>query len=203
MSDILCYFMRHGETKLNNKDEFRGWSDDKEASLTPEGAKSILESAEWLCRYKIPIDTLVCSDLERVIQSAEIVAKKFAIAEITTMKNWRTLNIGEWEGTPKADHDLIPYFLNKNKKIPGGESLLECENRFVEALIDTMDIIKEGKNVLVVTSGTACGFVYGMQNLGEHLYEHYEGPVEPSGIMELRMDSAIPLTSPREINLHS
>lgn len=149
--DISFLLSRHGTTKLNEKEKYRGWSDDPEAALDDNGIKQAKIAGQFLNRLPIYIDFIYCSDLDRAIHTAAIIAGILGIKDIHPDKRLRPLDVGELAGESKSDNPIHEYLDDKNLEFPGGESVDDFEKRqedFSEDLFKRIAVTK-GK-ILVV-----------------------------------------------------
>jgi len=128
----LLYGLRHGQTELNAEKRFRGWT---EVPLDEQGRKDAKEAAKFLKDKGIHM--IYCSDLNRAVETAQIVAKELGIDKVWTDYRLRPWNMGELTGQKrdeKSVKELDEYIDNPDWKIPGGESLDEFAARCQEAL---------------------------------------------------------------------
>lgn len=129
MLSNLFLMLRHGPTKLNQSDEYRGWSNGPDAELNNDGLWAAREAASFLTNYKFPIKKVICSDLSRAMHTAQIVASINGIPEIEIDIRLKPLNVGRLAGKKKSENPIDKYLANKSKKFPGGESVNEFEAR--------------------------------------------------------------------------
>lgn len=93
---MTIYFVRHGETYFNYYGRMQGWSN---MPLTPTGIKNVEKSARGLADIKF--DAVYTSDLQRTIDTAEIILKenrRSQIDEIISMPEFREVFFGSFEG---------------------------------------------------------------------------------------------------------
>ena len=93
---VTFYFIRHGETYLNLLGRMQGWAN---APLTPGGIEVVYKSARGLADVRF--DAVYTSDLQRTIDTAEIILKENHHAdhlEIVPMKEFREVFFGYFEG---------------------------------------------------------------------------------------------------------
>lgn len=83
------YLIRHGETEMNQKGCYYGWTDCSLSELGISQAHSLKAAFE-----AIPIDVTVASDLKRAVETARIIRDD----GIITDNRLRELNFGSWEG---------------------------------------------------------------------------------------------------------
>lgn len=149
MTDI--YLIRHGETELNSKGVYYGWTD---CRLNDRGLAQAEELAEIL--QHVSFDVVISSTLERAVETAVIVSG-FSRDGIILDERLREMNFGEWEGM---------HFTDAQKKYrqeselwcsdwykaapPSGESLEDMFCR-VKSCIDDITEQYRGKKILIVS----------------------------------------------------
>lgn len=148
--------IRHGQTNWNLEGRYQGQSDIPLNSTGIEQARliaEILRNEEFNAVYS--------SDLLRALRTAEIITEHHDSLKINTDSRLREVNQGEWEGlTRDAIRDRYPKIweaLRKNPvsfRPPGGETVVEVQNRVTAALNDISALYPDG-NVLVVSHGLA------------------------------------------------
>jgi len=124
------FLVRHGETKWNVKEVFRGQID---IELNETGMQQAGLLAEYLSNIKI--DAIYSSALKRALTTAEKIASFHNIKVVTT-PGLMDLNFGEWQGLPRQEvknryEELYNKWIShpEQVKIPGGESLSEIRTR--------------------------------------------------------------------------
>lgn len=122
---IVSYFVRHGETAANARNEFRGPLNiplDEKGIQQAEGVRGFLKN--------ITLGTAYASDMDRVLHTADIALKDKDISPSVT-PDLRSWNVGHFAGQPKPENQFqIKYYQeNPDEKIPGGESLNEFRKR--------------------------------------------------------------------------
>lgn len=145
------FLVRHGETELNEKGVYCGWTD---CGLSSKGVMQAEDLAEIL--RDIRFDAVISSSLSRAVETAVIVSGCTADS-IVKDDRLRELNFGDWEG---MNHREV---MEKHKEAwekwscdwenaapPKGESFSQMLSR-VKSCIE--DILKEykGKKVLIVS----------------------------------------------------
>lgn len=139
MSVEIKYFV-HGTTTDNIQKLATGW-------LPGELSEKGIAQAEALANTIKDeyFDIVICSDLNRAIQSANI---DFANRNIPIVQDWRIreCNYGDLNG---KDAKLVNYSEHIKQPFPNGESLLDVEARISDFL---NDLIKnyDGKKIAVV-----------------------------------------------------
>ncbi len=139
----MIYFARHGQTNLNKQKILQGHIDEP---LNEVGVLQAIELAKTL--ESVKFDYIFCSPLKRAMATAEAVAK-YQETNITPDSRIVELYIGEMQGKPYTEENLIEYL--KNPKAYGGESLSELFERVKEFMV-LLEKIKD-KNILIVSHG--------------------------------------------------
>jgi probable phosphoglycerate mutase len=134
MEHRLIYLIRHGEIQGVAKKCYIGQTN---LPLSNDGIKQAYYLQKVLSG--MPISAIFCSDLKRTINTAQIVAGKQNIA-ITTLKELREINLGEWDGkTFEEVRKFYPQEFKKrgediiNFRLPGGESFKDLQERVIRA----------------------------------------------------------------------
>ena len=147
-------FVRHGEAEGNIERNFHGHYN---SNLTENGRVQIKLTAERLKGEEI--DVIYSSDLNRTYETALAIAEGRNI-NVVKNENLREINGGKWEDVPwDALPVLFPesydYWLRDPQKLvmPGGESMVEFQNRVVSAVWEIVKLHKN-KNILIATHGT-------------------------------------------------
>ena len=120
----ITYFV-HAATTDNENGIATGWDD---GELSELGIKQSQELADVLKDQKF--DLVVCSDLKRAVQTAEIAfGDKFLTLQD---KSLRGVNYGQFNGKPKENVEPLERWIDK--PFPGGESYRDVEKRIRELL---------------------------------------------------------------------
>jgi broad specificity phosphatase PhoE len=168
----------------NDEDGFRGgWS---KRGLITEGFEQSRLLGEYLRNNKdlYNIKTIISSDLNRALQTANEVAKNLYLP-ITKSIEWRETNNGELAGMPNSEAERkYPglYFssLRMEERYPGGESPLENFNRIKNTFNNLCEDIVNQKidsNVLVLTHGGVINIIYHILNNKEWTNKNKSYPV--------------------------
>lgn len=118
MSVKIIYFV-HGTTTDNIEHKATGWMP---GILSEKGINQIKELKKLININEI--DLVICSDLQRAIDSAEYLFKD--IKEIIHDDRIRECNYGDFNG---QDSSLVKYEEHINNKFANGESLKDVEER--------------------------------------------------------------------------
>jgi broad specificity phosphatase PhoE/2'-5' RNA ligase len=156
----ILYLIRHGKTALDSEpgkptDIVTGW---RNVPVTAEGKKIANETGEAL--KDAGIEKIVCSDLQRAVQTAKIVCEHVGCEDIEPTRGLRPWNLGDFEGqdSKSVAEKLKPYIEDPTKKVPGGESKDEyVERYFGDDGIDlALKHVDQGKIVALVTHSWNC-----------------------------------------------
>jgi broad specificity phosphatase PhoE len=123
---ICAYFVRHGTTKLNESNCFRG---PLNVDLDDKGKKQ----AEQLARYfkNTNFSAAYHSSKKRTKDTLEPIIKGKKIKG-KLVKDFDALNVGDFAGQPKNEENVqkIKYYQeHPEEKIPGGERLNDFRKR--------------------------------------------------------------------------
>jgi broad specificity phosphatase PhoE len=135
IQDVLFYINRHGTTKLNEEDLYRGWSDDDDAALDARGIRQAEIAGHFFRRLPVKFGYLTSSDLGRATHTAAIIGKILGITDIYADPRLRPLNVGDYTGKSKEKNSVLYYIQNPDVKFPGGESLNEFRKRQADASV--------------------------------------------------------------------
>lgn len=147
------YLVRHGETQLNQKGCYYGWTDCGLSEKGVQEAQCLGKSFE-----RIKYDAIISSDLKRAFETAEILnTKKGPILED---KRLRELNFGLWEG---LNHEQLQELYKEqwdrwtadwiNTAPTEGESFLELYQRVTECMEELLNKYKDQTIVVVSHKG--------------------------------------------------
>ncbi len=156
MPTTTLYLVRHGETDYNRQRIVQGRGID--APLNATGRRQ----AEALARRfaQIPLDALYSSPLQRAAATAEAIRCYHPQVPFYLMKDLEEMGWGTLEGKPYAPPyaEQIDYAYARwqageyGYRIPGGESILDVQQRALRALEQILEA-QAGRTVLVVTHG--------------------------------------------------
>ncbi len=150
---MKLYLVRHGETDMNVRNMFYGWTD---ADIN---AKGVLQAEQLRETFRdIPLDAIYASDLKRALHTAEIIAES---RPIQTMPELRELHYGRWENRTWAemteeDRAALQEWRTdwEDCTMPEGESFREFYDR-VTAGLDRIMRENKGRHVLIVSHNGA------------------------------------------------
>jgi broad specificity phosphatase PhoE len=150
---VELWLVRHGETEWNAERRMQGH---KDIPLNQTGINQAHLLADGL--YGQQYAALFSSDLQRTLQTAEILAQRLDLP-VQVDHRLREIDQGEWSGLIIDDiRNDFPEELDMlkrdpiNRRRPGGESAIEVVRR-VWAAADEIALGYPGKRVLVVSHG--------------------------------------------------
>ncbi|TSC79954.1 MAG: isoleucyl-tRNA synthetase [Candidatus Peregrinibacteria bacterium Gr01-1014_25] len=150
---VTATFVRHGETDWNKTKRIQGGNVDE--PLNDEGRRQIRAAADALAGQQF--DGIICSDLRRAKESAEILSHALGVPIVDAWASLRERNTGTWSG--RSFDDIITSLswvpVNGNVSLhpampPEGESLHAYLTRIQDAL-DDLRARYAGKRVLVIS----------------------------------------------------
>jgi len=148
----VLYLIRHGETEGAEKRRYKG-------SIDVPLSKNGIRQMDLLSAYiPNPLTAVYCSDLQRAIKSAEVIAKPHSLNPII-VPSLRERNFGIWEGMSfdeireKYPLEFDAWARNPLRFSPmGGESTLEVKERVIDAL-DKILNTHEKEQIAIVSHG--------------------------------------------------
>lgn len=151
--DKKTYFIRHGSTALNGEanggqDRIRGWAN---VPLAEKGVKDAEKTGEELKGKGIT--RVFTSDLDRAVQTGQIIAGKIGAEKVETTSGLRPWSLGHFiEGHLASDvTSRIHYYIDHPDEAPaGGESFHDFAKRFLETYYDLQTRFK-GENIAIVS----------------------------------------------------
>lgn len=196
---ILFFLMRHGSTENNIDNNYRGWSNSKNAQLSAKGREEVRQTAMWLKRSVPDISFILADDLDRTKETARIVADVLDLSpdQVDFDKRLRPINVGDFTGKSKDEHPLTEYLKDKSKVIPGGESLSTFNRRQSKVFADIMETVeKVDGTVLIIGHGSNISYLHNHFNKKEGEIG-YEGAVNPAGVISFSKSGITPLKNIR------
>jgi len=152
------YIVRHGQTDWNIQMRLQGHTN---ISLNEVGREQADEIAKTL--KNIHFDAIYSSDLDRAVQTTEIIAKERELA-IKTTDALREKSYGSYEGRDRNEvQQELKHLFDQWKKLSDeekmkfkiyedGESDQEAVERFIRHLRE-LAIAYQGKNILIASHG--------------------------------------------------
>jgi broad specificity phosphatase PhoE len=176
MKKIVCFFVRHGETILNKKNEFRG---DINADLDEDGRKQAEQLVPFFANRQF--SGIYGSTRKRVAQTLQPLLEAKGM-KMKPLKALDSLDTGEFAGKPKDKENLkeLKWYRNHPEEtIPGGEKVSVFQRR-VDSKI--MQLIHKGesgdKPVLIGAHGSI------IKELGRLLHNDMDySKVDPGGVV--------------------
>jgi broad specificity phosphatase PhoE len=173
---VILYAARHGQTRANAQNKFRGSLD---VSLDATG----ITQAEALADYfkDIQISSIIYSDKTRSTETADIIARRKPGIKCFGTPNLHAWNVGMFSGQPKSPENIAKlerYINNPSIPIPNGESLNEFKARIRPCLVEGMEIAnRSGAPVLFVVHSSV------IHEIGSMIEDSHDAVlVEPGGI---------------------
>lgn len=141
--------LRHAESEWNAQGRWQGQAD---IPLTERGERHAAQAGPLLAGFEM----LVCSDLQRARQSAEIIAAGAGITAIITEPRLRERNAGPWQGLTRAEIEQDwPGYLRSGRRPTDYETDEQLARRADAALRDIGKLADRNgtTDVLVITHG--------------------------------------------------
>lgn len=150
--------IRHAESEWNAQGRWQGHA---EVPLSARGKLHAQEVGLLLKRF----DVIVCSDLMRATQTAQIIASAAGIEHIRLEPRLRERNAGRWQGLSRDEIERgWPGFLKSGKRPEGYEHEEQLLSRVDAGLGDIAAEESENKKnkrkVLIITHG---GVIHGLK----------------------------------------
>jgi len=204
MSNVIFHLVRHGRTAGNEKNTYRGWSNEDFAQLDENGKQDAKDAGIYLKGLGVEAPVIIADDLSRIQETAKIIADILGTKEIITDKRLRPVDVGDYTGKSKTAYPLDDFMDHPEKKIPGGESLNTFNKRQAKVFADITEAIPTvrkqlGKPVafVVIGHGSNTSFLYHYVNKGGKEVG-YEGMTEPGGIMTFTKSGIEPIFKKRD-----
>ena len=182
MKEDFMYVIRHGSAQ-DEKGAMGGWTE------TPLEAKGEKEAKEAAAKLPNDIEVIITSDLERALETAEIIGriKGIPIVKDPDLRSW---NMGRYEGkSPKKIEPILEKFAADypNDRTPGGESFNEYKDRFLEG-IEKIKRKWKGHKIAILTHSHGTRILRAWEAAGQprnfrlDMKEYGERPLEPGGV---------------------
>ncbi len=136
----VVYVARHGRTRLNANNSFRG---NANPELDEVGIKQAHELSKLFA--DVPISHIFCSDKVRATKTAEIISAAKG-GQVHQTESLRALNVGRFSGQKRnaeSEAELQSYLDDPDCCIPGGESLNDFRARIKPCLQEAIDLYAE------------------------------------------------------------
>ncbi len=198
------YIVRHGETAWNASGKYQGWTDVPLNDLGRAQAEACAKRLE-----EVPFHSIVSSDLTRALETAEAIRSHQNASEIIRTPALREINFGHWESLTykeieaKWPGEIHRMYRNpKDARIENGESFLDVQVRAMEAVMEHVKALPEGKKILFVCHGGTirtmiCAFLqidlsscwnFRQGNTAINVF-HYYGDDSPFNAIDLMNDT--------------
>lgn len=141
--------LRHAESEWNAQGRWQGQAD---IPLTERGRRHASQAGPLLADFEM----LVCSDLQRARQSAEIIAGGAGITAIITEPRLRERDAGVWQGLTRDEIERDwPGYLGSGRRPDDYETDEQLSRRADAALRDIASRVDRGGSTeaLVITHG--------------------------------------------------
>ena len=154
------FLFRHGETNWNTAGLIKGQLDDSGIEFTENGQKQLRWIAEHVSGKGI--SAIFSSDLCRTAETARYINQELHLPLHLT-PNFRGLNLGIYQGMPTKEfrqtEEFMAAFSDYDHVLPGGESVNQLRERFLEGLKQIRDTFSYDK-VLIIAHRAAISNVY-------------------------------------------
>jgi len=148
---MKIYLVRHGETDCNVAKLYYGWTD---CELNETGKKQAFDIAGFFST--ISYDRVICSDLKRARQTAEIL-NETQKKDLKSNPSLRELHFGLWEGKTyeeiKEEYPIEVKGWHKDWvsfQMPQGESFHQFYIRTTQGFQKILDDAKEEETLVLV-----------------------------------------------------
>lgn len=166
MKSTTIFLIRHGQTDWNLAGRLQGHAD---IPLNAKGIEQAQQVAQFLKKKHVLLDALYSSDLLRAQQTAQEIAKLFAL-DIILVPDLREGNFGKLQGLTKQEAlDLFGPYDHEN--LPAAAQA-EPRDQVVARVLNFLKYIAQnhmGQQVAVITHGAALGSL--LKSLGYDLDE--------------------------------
>ncbi|MFO8192416.1 MAG: histidine phosphatase family protein [Bacillota bacterium] len=147
------FLLRHGQTRWNREEIFRGRSD---IPLDDFGRRQAGSLPEALSRAGLKNPIFLCSPLKRARETAEIIASRFTGSQVLADQSFIDLCFGEWEGKTLREiesnyPELYRMWVENPGEVnfPGGENLVKVADRAEEGIIRAAKENRESETIIV------------------------------------------------------
>lgn len=199
MSRTTLYLVRHGETDYNRQRIVQGRRINSELNTTGRAQARAL--ARRLA--SVPVDAIFSSTLRRAEETAGFVAAEHPEIEVFRLEDLEEMSWGIYEGEPDSDRVRLVFESMQaewargdfGKRIEGGESILDVQERGLRALDHILDR-HSGETVVVVTHGRFLRVLlatllgeYGLERMNEihHANTCVNHLIHDSGVFEAHL----------------
>jgi len=170
--------IRHGQSEWNAIGRWQGQAD---PALSELGRRQAAVAAASIGG----VDGIVSSDLQRALETAEIIAEQLGVGPVMIDERLRERDAGEWTGLVKSEIDKRwPGYLEKSQFPPGFEQTAALVARAVAA-VDDIGAEHPGASLLIVTHGGVIRALAKSQGMEDLAVGHLGGltlTVSPAGL---------------------
>ena len=192
------FLARHGESEGNVQKVVCG-SSAPDFALTEKGKEDAKELGEKI--KDLGITKIICSDMLRAKQTAEIVRETVGVYNHTPLpqveiwENIQEMNMGEWDNTPFEE--VAPTIRERIRKIYESENGEKSQVLFqrVEKFLEKLKTISSNENILIINHQVFALATLTMNEYGansEKLYALRErGELKNGELQELQINSKL------------
>ena len=151
----IYYLYRHGETNWNIENRIKGQLEDLKTKFTKRGDKQINKISNLIKDNNV--EAIFTSDLYRTKETSKRINKDLKLP-LYYYKKFRGLNMGVFQGKSMTEflnnNEVKKAFIDYNYIIPGGESINQLNERY----IDGLNVISDNYNyekVAIISHGAA------------------------------------------------
>jgi phosphoserine phosphatase len=172
---------RHGESDWNRAGRWQGHADRRLTDLGREQARALAERLE-----ETELDAVYSSDLERALETAEIVAATKGLA-VTTDPDLREVDVGSWSGLTRAEaQQRFPEGFARwqagGEGWTDGETYEELRERVVRAIERIATDHPAGRALVVAHGGSIRAVHAAALGVDVHTYRRIQR-VEPNATL--------------------
>jgi broad specificity phosphatase PhoE len=199
--------VRHGESTWNATGRWQGWADPPLSDLGRAQAEAAAPAAA-------PVDAVVSSDLQRALETAELMAAVLEVDGVHVERDLRERDVGDFTGLTRAEiEERWPGALSSGNasiaRDPRFGETVEALATRVNAALARLAATFAGQRVLVVTHGGVVRNLersFGVEpdplpNLGglEVLVDPETGAMEAGRRVLLLSPEDVPVTVPKQL----
>jgi broad specificity phosphatase PhoE len=160
MTRILL--LRHGQSEWNAEGRWQGQSD---IALTDLGRQQAFAASQRLG----VVDALVCSDLLRASDTAQILSAQLGVGPVVVEPLFRERDAGEWSGLTTAQIEAgWPGYLAERRRPERFEPEADALARLLAGIDAVHELVGGEGEVIVVTHG---GLVHALEHHHGHDFE--------------------------------
>jgi broad specificity phosphatase PhoE len=173
---LIAYFVRHGDTDLNDKNEFRG---DLDVDLNDKGREQAQRLVSLFANRKF--SGAYGSSRKRVEQTLHPLLESKGM-KMKVLSELDSLDTGDFAGEPKSKKNLDElkwYREHPDEQIPGGETVRNFRNRVDGKVLQVLHKGEDGsKPVLIGAHGSI------IKEIGRLLHGDMDhAKVDPGGVV--------------------